>query len=55
MQATRPTHLLQFFLDLANPLGKHPPICLHLGFTRAAKEAKATTLTLKMGPQADKT
>lgn len=55
MQTTCAPNLLQLFFDPADPVREHSLICFDLRFARSTKEAEATALTLKMGPQTYKT
>ncbi len=50
----RSLNLTQFFSNADDPVHQHTPIKLNLAFTRTAKKAAATALTLKMRPTANK-
>jgi hypothetical protein len=50
MQFTRPPNVIEFPLELDDPIANQPAIKLDLAFTWTAKEAKTAALALKMRP-----
>ena len=54
MQCACLAHLFEFAAQAAHALPDHPAVGLNLGLAGPAEEAKATTLTLKVGPTANK-
>ena len=55
VQRARPANLLQFLLELDDPLLQQTPVSLDLRFARPPHEACAAPLPFQVGPAADET